>query len=488
MELAVKAANSGMWNTIESVGVQLISFCIFIVMAHYVSPHDFGLITLSFLVVLSLQSVLVYNVTIVAMRLPKHNDLVYTTTFWLSMLISLGAAAVVYFSAPLIALILNAPGLIAVLRPMCFVLFFMGLSRTHEAWLTRNFLTKSMALRGISGSIVGGIVGLVFAVRGFGVYSLVAQQLVGSFVSLSLLWLVTPWKPSFQFCRSTASDIVKTLCRMAPNTILYSITTNCDVVLVSWFYGAPVAGYFSVAKRIRLAVQLALADPLKPVTFSVLAETQEDEARFKQAIVKVVRILAMISLPVYAGVSLYSNQLIHLAFGAKWESSASALSWLSLGGMAITLSLFCDNVFVVKQRPLWSFYISLLNVLFIVAFSYMIYEYKLPIHFAAAFALPYLLTFPIYLFLLARLSRVDYLIVLFALVPAGFSASIMYLAGSLGSPFFGGFSPFVQLLISVVLCVFVYMVSLFFVARNDLNESFGIVKAMMRKISPNYSD
>ena len=483
MELAVKAANSGMWNTIESVGVQLISFCIFIVMAHYVSPHDFGLITLSFLVVLSLQSVLVYNVTIVAMRLPRHDDLVYTTTFWLSMLISFSAAAVVYLSAPLIAFILNAPGLISVLRPMCFVLFFMGLSRTHEAWLTRNFLTKSMALRGISGSIVGGIVGLVFAVRGFGVYSLVAQQLVGSFVSLSLLWLVTPWKPRFQFCRSTASEIVKTLSRMAPNTILYSITTNCDVVLVSWFYGAPVAGYFSVAKRIRLAVQLALADPLKPVTFSVLAETQEDEARFKQAIVKVVRILAMISLPVYAGVSLYSTQLIHLAFGAKWESSAYILSWLSLGGMAIALSLFCDNVFVVKQRPLWSFYISVVNVLLIVAFSYLFYECKLPIHFAAAFAVPYFLTFPVYLLLLARLVRVAYLRIILALIPAAVSVSIMYLAGFFGSQFFDGFSLVVQLLFSVLLCVAVYVCSMLVVARADLIESFGIVKIMMRKIS-----
>jgi O-antigen/teichoic acid export membrane protein len=177
--LKKRAAKGAVWITLEMMGVQATSFAVFAAMAHFVEPRDFGLISIGYLVVQSLQMLFLWNITTVVARKQEGTALEYTTTFW----ISLGVAA--FLSAALFALsatlerVFAAPGLAPVLKAMSVVLLFMGLARTHETWLTRHFQFQPLAVRGFAGALAGGVIGLVLATQGFGVMALVGQQVAG---------------------------------------------------------------------------------------------------------------------------------------------------------------------------------------------------------------------------------------------------------------------------------------------------------------------
>jgi teichuronic acid exporter len=167
--LKQRAFTGAIWMAIEMVGVQGASFVVFAVMAHFVSPRDFGLISICFLAVQSLQMLVLYNVSTIAVRRREVRDIDFTTAFWITMGFALGAFLLLFAISGYVEILFHAPGLKPVLRAMSITLLFMGLSRTHETWLMRQFQIQALAIRGLAGAILGGITaitGIMLAMHG----------------------------------------------------------------------------------------------------------------------------------------------------------------------------------------------------------------------------------------------------------------------------------------------------------------------------------
>jgi lipopolysaccharide exporter len=139
-----------------------------------------------------------------------------------------------------------------ILKAPCggFVLLLTGgLSRTHETWLMKHLQFKVLALRSLVAICIGGGVGIVMAVNGYGLLSLIAQQLITSVIGTVCLWLVTTWRPGFD----TRWENIASLLRYSRHLSLAAVAAfadgQSDVFFSSWYLGPAATGVYNAAKR-----------------------------------------------------------------------------------------------------------------------------------------------------------------------------------------------------------------------------------------------
>jgi O-antigen/teichoic acid export membrane protein len=435
--LKKRAAKSAAWISIEMVGVQGASFIVFAGMAHFIDPRAFGLISICFLVIQFLQMLVLYNVATVAVRKQQTSDLDFTTVFWITLGLSAAAFLLVMASASLMERLFHASGLTSVLRAMAVIILTMGLSRTHETWMMRHFRFKSMAIRGVTGAVLGGAFGLFLAVKGFGVTALVGQQVATALISLVLMWVVCPWRPGFQFSRQTAREIFTFLYSILPNSLVYTINQSCDTFLVALFFGPVSAGFYNVGKRVRLALQLVAGGPIKGIALPSLAEMQNDPERLRRGALNSLTVLCVICAPIFFGVSAVSQWAVPVIFGNHWARSIPIMEILSFGGLAIVLTAYNDNVFVLKNKPSWCLAISLsytvlTTVLVVICAMLKINALAYP------FVLPYLVVLPFSAWLVSKCVAISLADWTSALLPGIGAATLMFLTVKLSAPYLSG--------------------------------------------------
>lgn len=394
-QLGVKAAKGAAWISVEMIGVQLASLLVFIVMSRYLSPTAFGVIGIAYIVVQVIQSAVINNLTILVSKAQQPTALQFDTTFWLSVVIACVCFALVNLGVSLYAWFYPQQTWIDALRGMSVVLLFYGCTKAHEAWFIRFFKFKTLALRGILASVFSGLVGILFAIKGYGIDAIIVQQILLNVCSFLLMYHQCPWQPSMRFCFTTCREIIQFNAKLFPSALSYTINQNLDSVLIASLFGVTSVGYYSVAKRLRLAAQMVFFTPIKGVILSSLAEIQADEARLVKNFVKGLMVLTALMLPLYLVLAVIADEVILSLFGEQWRKSGTFLSFLAIANIFTSLIFYIENLFVIKGRPTLNNIASVGYTSVMVGLFFVLPSSEHSIGYALL--LPYLLIFPMLL-------------------------------------------------------------------------------------------
>jgi O-antigen/teichoic acid export membrane protein len=423
--LAHRAASGAMWIALGMGSTQLASLLVFAVMARFITPSDFGLISISYLAIYTFKSLVIDNIVIAISRKPQPSDLEYTTSFWLTLAFSTIAASILLFSATAAEQLMSAPGLKEVIRAMSVILLFMGLAHTHEMRLIRSFQFRPLVFRNILGAIGGGGIGIGLALNGYGLAALVIQQIATSGISLALLWAFSSWSPSFRISKKATFEILYFVRSTAPISVISVVNQNLDTFLVAYFVGPATAGAYAIAKRLRLALQLVAATPVNGILFSTLAEVQDDRERLKNVSQRLISLISLICAPIFVGSSSIAHEVISVGFGAQWATAGPIFAVLTLGGIFIALQGFSDTIFILKNRQFWSFYLLLIQTAITVLAFLPIATFG-PKYIAVPFIAPYAITFPLSAIAVSRLTGLSSSAWLAAIVPSLLSSAMMF--------------------------------------------------------------
>ncbi len=107
--------------------------------------------------------------------------------------------AFLYFSAPSIASFYNIPLLCDVLRVHGIFLFIYAFNIVQRNQLKKKPKFKILSIVAIFTSIISLMITILMAYHGFGVWSLVVQNILVSLVSTLAFWLYIKWRPQQVF-------------------------------------------------------------------------------------------------------------------------------------------------------------------------------------------------------------------------------------------------------------------------------------------------
>ena len=194
-----KVISSLIWKFLERGGVQGVQFVLSIILARLVTPEDYGVIAL-LLVFIQVATVFIqsgFNTALIQKK--ESDDLDFSSIFYLSFFVAGILYIVLFFTAPLVASFYKSELLTTLLRVISITLFFGAINSVQNAYVSKTMQFRRFFFSSMGAVIGSGIVGIIMAYKGFGVWALVAQQLVRDFLICVILWFTVKWRPKFVF-------------------------------------------------------------------------------------------------------------------------------------------------------------------------------------------------------------------------------------------------------------------------------------------------
>jgi O-antigen/teichoic acid export membrane protein len=317
-----KTANSMVWSVIENGGLALISFVSLIIYLRILSIADFGIFSAA-LALIELLGVLVtmlfHNALVQrADATDLHFNTAFTATMGLSVIMALGCWAM----APAFAAWIHQPSAVRVLAWMSLIFPCSAVSATLVAQQRRQFAFRTLALRSLSGRVIGGGIGIAAAILGAGLWSLVLQQILIAGIGSLVLWIMADRTPRLQFRYREFKQMFGFGVLSVSGLFLATSIRRVFTLLATSFLGVEAAGYLNLSFRVVDMFWIIAATAVAQVALPLLSGLQFEPARLKRAYQAAMQFSCLAIYPCFVGLASVASDIVDLLFGHRWQPSS----------------------------------------------------------------------------------------------------------------------------------------------------------------------
>lgn len=332
------------WNVLEKISVQGVSFILNIILARLLSPHDYGTIGM-LTIFLTFSNVFIdsgFSRALIQKQDRSEKD--FSTTLIFNFLISIFIYVSLYIFSPAIAAFYNTPELIGLQRIFFLVIILNSLTVVQSAQLQIRIDFKKIAIINFISVVVSGIGGIIGAFYGLGAGALVIQSLLRSLTSTISFWLFSKWIPKTGFSIDSFKNLFGFGSKLLASGLLATLLQNIDSLFIGKIYTPASLGYYTRAQQFPELTSGTLAGVLNNTTFPLLASLQNDKEQLVKTFKKLISLTSILVIPAMIGIALLSNEIILVVLGEKWVQSADLLFWLSLSYIFTPFSYLNMNI------------------------------------------------------------------------------------------------------------------------------------------------
>lgn len=339
------------WSAIENWGRQILSFVVFWALARLLGTVEFGVVAIatSFVIVLQILAQKGFATAVLQREDLQAQHL--NCAFWISVGGSALGAVALLGSAGWIAHAFNEPLLAPVLRWLAPLIVLEGLMSVHVALLKRSFDFRALAIRTTTAAALGGVLGVGLAIAGFGVWSLVAQQIAATFGAFLVIWSRSSWRPTGFGTWTALSEIVEFGRSVAAISLVNVINSRGDIFIIGFVLGNAAAGAYMIAYRILTVLNDLFTGSLNKVLVPVMSPRQRDPERVVGMLYTAIGVTTAVTFPVFMGLAATAAELVPFAFGPQWTVSVPTLRILCFFGLAQTLGALHSSTLIAMGRP-----------------------------------------------------------------------------------------------------------------------------------------
>jgi PST family polysaccharide transporter len=352
--LREKTKRGLIWASAEAAARTLLQTGVLVILARLLTPEAYGVVGTALIIVgvSSIFSQLGVGPAIVQRKElePRHLD----AAFWLSIVFSLIVGGIVFLSAPLLADFCRMPELTPVLRVLSLVFPLTGVSVVSESLLQRELHFNVLARREVISYFIGfGVVGVVLALRGWGLWALVTANLVQTLVRTIILFAGQTWRPGFSCRKDACLDLFHfstglTVARLAN----YVATNGGDNIVVSRYLGADAVGVYGRAYQLMSQPANLIGNVLEKVLFPAMAKVQDQREKLAAVYRKGVSLLATVMFPGSAMIYLLAPEIVQLLLGPKWVGVVFPLQIFS-AALLFRTSMKMSNSVIRASGAVW---------------------------------------------------------------------------------------------------------------------------------------
>lgn len=338
------------WSLVERFSVQGIYFVLGLIMARLLSPSDYG--TVGMLAIFyAISGTFIdsgFGTALVRKIDRKEED--FSTVFYTNLAVSVVCYIILFIGAPWVGDFFEMPILCPILRVQSVNLILGALMGVQVAKLTIDINFKALAQRATLAAFVSGLVGIILAYSGFGVWALVIQSIISSLVNLVFLCYYCRWYPKAGFSRKSFKELFGFGSKLLASGLLNTIYSHLTTLIIGKYFSAKDLGYYSRGTNLATFPVSNINGVLSRVTFPILSKLQNDDTRLIGVYRKYI---CVTSLAIFFGCTLMAaigDPLIRFLLTDKW---AEAIIYLQLFSFSIMFDHVCSinlNLLQVKGR------------------------------------------------------------------------------------------------------------------------------------------
>ena len=355
---------SGIRWTGVNKGVQsALALLITVMLARLLQPEDFGLVAMATIFTIFMGFFNEFGSGSAIIQKQGLGQREISSIFWFNLLVGLITTIVTVIVAPFIAMFFKEPRLGPILVVLSFTFFLSSLYNVHQAQLVKNLEFRFLYIVRISCTISSGLLAIILAYKGYGVWSLVWQAVAEELFTLILLWIPYRWYPLMHFRWSEVRLIMNFSMNYLGFNIVNFISERLPHLLIGKFLGSESLGFYTLAQRI-VAFPLETTSYITGnVLFPVFSRIQDDNLRIGELYLHAMKHVGFIIFPLMVGLFITAPELIQIVFGLKWMPAIFILQVLSVAGILQSISINNSVLYLTKGRTDLQFMTSLLFLL-----------------------------------------------------------------------------------------------------------------------------
>lgn len=345
-----KTVKGTAWTALESVLRYGVSFVVGIILARLLSPDEYGLIGILTIFIAIFEIIIDGGFINALIRKQDAEEIDYTTVFWTNLVLSVLMAGILFSSSELIARFFNREELVSLMRGMCWIVIINALSLVQKARLTKALDFKTQTKVTFVAAVLSGAIGIWMAYTGFGVWSLVAQQLSNSGIATLMYWIINRWWPKLQFSIESFKDMWNFGWKLLVSGILNNLSGQLHHLVIGKVYSPATLGQYTRAFQFGNMFSGNFTSIVQRVSFPVLSTIQDDPERLKAAYKRVIKTTVFPTFVLMLVLAAVAKPLIIVLIGEKWIDAAYMLQIICFSMMLHPLHALNLNAIQVQGR------------------------------------------------------------------------------------------------------------------------------------------
>ena len=471
--LKQKTVKGVVWSSIDSFASLGISFVFSIILARILSPEDYGTIALLTIFIAVSNAFINSGFSNALIRKPDLSESDNSTAFYFNIGVGLVCYFVIYLIAPFVADFYKLPIITALLRVVGLTVIFSSLAIVQQAQLTIRIDFKKQAVISVISAILSGVIGLFFALKGFGVWSLAFHQVASGLIRTILLWCIVKWRPREKFSKKSFKYLFGFGSKLLVVGLIDEIWKNLYPIIIGKFFSSASLGLYSRAHTFASLPSSNLTNVLQRVTFPVLSKIQDDDEHLMQNYRKLLKVSAFIIFPIMTGLAALARPIVLILLTEKWEACIIYLQILCFSTMWLPIHAINLNLLQVKGRSDLFLKLEIIKKIMLVVVLVATIRFGL-IVMCLGQIVSSLIGLIINTYYTDKLIKVGFLMQMKDLLPTLFTSLVM----SIGvySLTFVLPSNWLQLIVGFIICVIFYYGVAYIRKTEELKEVYNILK------------
>jgi len=316
--LGKKVFKSLTWVGSASLFSQILSWAITIVIVRHLSPGDFGLMAMAvaFWGFLTMIGDFGLFASIVQSKEVSKDQL--QEIFGFIIILNVFFLAATYLTAPIISNYFSEPRLTPILRTLCIVFLFIPFYVIPHSLLLREMNFPKISVIDVLCNLCGATTSLIFALNGYGVWSLVYGTLVQFFFRAVSFTVVATnyYRPFFRILH--IKEMLSFSSFFTGSTILRYFFFKSDIIIGGRIIGPDALGLYSVANQLAFAPVEKMSNVIPQVAFPAFSKMQFDIESYSTNFLKGMKLLNLLFFPCYIAIFYLAEDIVALLLGPKW--------------------------------------------------------------------------------------------------------------------------------------------------------------------------
>ncbi|MBL3655390.1 lipopolysaccharide biosynthesis protein [Fulvivirga sediminis] len=361
--LKKRSTSAFFWDLFGTVFQQGAVFFITVFLTRLLTPEDFGLIGMAMVFVSVAQVFIEAGLGAALIQDDNSTNLTYTSVFYMNIIIGILLTVLTYFCSDWFGYFFESEEVARLIKWLSLIFIFNSFDIVQISILRKELKFKSLTIRLAVSTVIAGLVGVFFAFKEYGVYSLVIQNIVRAVIGSVLLWYASSWRPSWDFSYAEIKRISSFSSFMLLEQIMFSISERLDVLLIGKIFNASTLGFYTRAQTLKDQVTKLSSTSISKVFFPVLTSIKNDIARFRLIYFNLLSVALMVSCYIIIVLYVLAEDLILILFGAEWLPSTLMFKILILSAAAFPVNAIIINAFLSTGKAKENFKIGVFRKL-----------------------------------------------------------------------------------------------------------------------------
>ena len=348
-KLEHKVAKGVAWSFSEKLLSMVVQMVVSIVVARQLAPADFGVMAIMTFFTSVALAIVDSGFSQTLIRKTSPTEEAYHSVRIFNIVVSLVLYGVLTAAAYPIASLYDSPEIWTIAPVLFLVLPINSLCVVQTVMYTREFRFALLSKIVFLASLISGVVAVVMAVTGCGIWSLVAQRLLMMGIKAVAFWSIRRWRTSARFSLAAIKAMAPFSLRLLATDLIASIYNNVAQLFIGKMHATSTLGYYAQAQKLKDLPVTSTVQAVQGVTYPALSKIKDDNAKFAEGYLRIERLLGFILFPVMLGFVAIAPDMFNLLLGEKWMPTVPYFEILALSGLFYPLAIVSYNVLKTKS-------------------------------------------------------------------------------------------------------------------------------------------